>query len=194
MTIKKTTTVLAALGQHVAQERLKQNLTQLELATRAGVAYSTLRKIESSGQGGMAHYADVLLALGQLEQLPFSAMTVQPEQQRPMRKRARTPKVAQKPATLPKQGAARLSQKLGLDFPYDWSNPGISDTALIGKVLDKARFKDVSKTFAHYGHEKVENIANDLGIDLTSGVLGSLMPGIYRGLEHCRPTATNAHV
>ena len=89
----------------------------------------------------------------------------------------------------PQQAAVRLSQKLGLDFPYDWSNPAISDTALIGKVLDKARFMDVSKTFAHYGHMRVESAAADLGIDLTTGVLGSLMPGIQRGLQ-----ATTAHV
>lgn len=186
--------VMINLGQRIAQERLKQNLTQLELATRAGVAYSTLRKIESTGQGGMAHYADILLALGQLEQLPFSAMAAQPELQRSLRRRARTPKVAKKAAPMPKQGAVRLSQKLDLDFPYDWSNPAISDAALIGKVLDKARFKDVSKTFAYYGHERVERVANDLGIDLTSGVLGSLMPGIYRGLEQRGEEATAAHV
>jgi transcriptional regulator with XRE-family HTH domain len=180
MTIKKTS-VLLALGQHIAQERLKQNLTQLALANRAGVAYSTLRKIESTGQGSMGHYADILLALGQLERLPFSTIAVPPEQQRALRKRARAAKVRADVIAPAQQAAARPSQKLGLDFPYDWSNPGISDTALIGKVLDKARFMDVSKIFAHYGHDRVGSAAADLGIDLTSGVLGSLMPGIQRG-------------
>ena len=182
MTIKQATAALVTLGQHIAQERLRQNLTQLALASRAGVAYSTLRKIESTGQGGMAHYAAILFALGQLEQLPFLAVAAQPAQQHSLRKRARTTKVATQLAPPSPQTAARLSQKLGLDFPYDWSNPAISDTALIGKVLDKARFMDVSKTFAHYGHEQVESVAADLGIDLTCGVLGSLMPGIQRGL------------
>ena len=191
MTINQTTNLLSTLGQHIAQERLKQNLTQLALATRAKVAYSTLRKIESTGQGGMAHYAAILVALGQLEQLPFStisAQSAQPTQQRIPRRRARTPKVAGQ-LTSPPQAAPGPSQKLGLDFPYDWSNPAITDTALIGKVLDRARFMDVSKTFAHYGHERVERAAFDLGIDLTSGVLGSLMPGIQRGLQ-----ATTTHV
>lgn len=182
MAINKTTTVLVALGQNVAQERLKQNLTQLSLANRAGVAYSTLRKIESTGQGSMGHYADILLALGQLERLPFSTIAEPPEQQRAPRKRARTAKALDDLIPPPQQAAARPSQKLGLDFPYDWSNPGISDTALIGKVLDKARFMDVSKIFVHYGQDRVESVAADLGIDLTSGVLGSLMPGIQRGL------------
>ena len=190
MTINQTTNLLTTLGQHIAQERLKQNLTQLALATHAGVAYSTLRKIESTGQGGMAHYAAILVALGQLEQLPFSTISeqpAQPSQQRTPRKRARTPKVAAQVIPTPPQAAPRPSQKLGLDFPYDWSNPAISDTALIGKVLDRARFMDVSKTFAHYGHERVERAAFDLGIDLTSGVLGSLMPGIQRGLQAATP-------
>lgn len=189
---------VASLGQRIAQERLKQNLTQLALAAHAGVAYSTLRKIESTGQGGMGHYAAILRALGQAEQLPFAAISMPlsspsgaPLAHKSQRKRARTPKVAVATKTIaaPQPTALRLSEKLGLDFPYDWSNPAISDTALIGKVLDRARFMDVSKTFAHFGHARVESVAADLGIDLTSGVLGSLMAGIKRGLEKA-----NAHV
>ena len=176
------------LGQRIAQERLALNLTQLALANRAGLAYSTLRKIESTGQGSMGHYAAILQALGQLEQLPFSAATLSLAHPTPARKRARTAKVdksaaAAKAAGAPLPTAQRPSEKLGLDFPYDWSNPAISDAALIGKVLDRARFMDVSKTFAHYGHTVVEKVARDLGIALSQGVLGSLMPGIKRGLE-----------
>ena len=55
MTVGQTENALATLGQHIAKERLKQNLTQLALAARAGVAYSTLRKIESTGQGALGH-------------------------------------------------------------------------------------------------------------------------------------------
>ena len=105
-----------------------------------------------------------------------------PQQSRPERKRTRTARVVTQVMSPAQPAIAHPSQKLGLDFPYDWSNLAISDTALIGKVLDKARFMDVSRTFAHYGHERVERAATDLGIDLTSGVLGSLMPGIQRGL------------
>ena len=181
-------------GHCIAQERLKQNLTQLVLATRAGVAYSTLRKIESTGQGSMGHYAAIWLALGQVDQLPFAAMSAPLAQGLP-RKRARTPRAAAPilVATVPRLTAAHPSEKLGLDFPYDWSNPAISDTALIGKVLDRARFMDVSRTFAHYGHAQVEKVALDLGIDLSSGVLGGLMPGIKRGLQMTTQMAA-AHV
>ena len=189
-----TVNQISNLGYRIAQERLAQNLTQLALANRAGVAYSTLRKIESTGQGSMGHYAAVLQALGQLEQLPFSATLPSAAQRSPLRKRARTAKAAQviapaKTSKAPQPKARRPSEKLALDFPYDWSNPAISDAALIGKVLDRARFMDVSKTFAHYGHPVVEKVAQDLGIDLDQGVLGSLMPGIKRGLEK-----TAAHV
>jgi hypothetical protein len=77
----------------------------------------------------------------------------------------------------------RKSELLGLDFPYDWSNPAISDTALIGKVLDRARFMDVSRIFAHYGPAQVTQVAADLGIDLQSGVLGTLMPSLQLGAQ-----------
>ena len=183
-----TVSEISNLGHRIAQERLAQNLTQLALANCASVAYSTLRKIESTGQGSMAHYAAILQALGQLEQLPFSATIPSALHLTPSRKRARTAKpnkltARAENANAPLPAAARPSEKLGLDFPYDWSNPAISDAALIGKVLDRARFMDVSKTFAHYGHTVVEKVAQDLGIDLDQGVLGSLMPGIKRGLE-----------
>ena len=185
-----TLSQLPNLGKRVAQERLAQNLTQLALANRAGVAYSTLRKIESTGQGSMGHYAAILQALGRLEQLPFAGTTLKVEQTSPPRKRARASKTDEAKlaasatvANAPQPPAKRPLEKLGLDFPYDWSNPAMSDAALIGKVLDRARFVDVSKTFAHYGHQCVEKVAQDLGIDLTQGVLGSLMPGIKRGLE-----------
>jgi transcriptional regulator with XRE-family HTH domain len=177
-----------SLGHRVAQARLKQNLTQLALAHRAGVAYSTLRKIESTGHGAVGHYAAIWLALGQLDQLPFSAMfspSNQPSAESLPRKRARAPKVSLAVGAAPStpQTTPRLSEKLGLDFPYDWSNPAISDVALIGKVLAKARFMDVSKTFAHYGHARIKQVAADLGIDLHQGVLGSLMPGLQSGFE-----------
>jgi transcriptional regulator with XRE-family HTH domain len=184
---------LLSLGRSIAQERLKQNLTQLALAARGGVAYSTLRKIESTGQGSMGHYAAIWQALGQPEPLlSTSAHFASQSQPRKRARAARTPPAATPPQPSP-QETLRPSQKLGLSFPYDWSNPAISDTALIGKVLDRARFMDVSKTFAHYGHARVESVAADLGIDLTSGVLGSLIPGIKRGLE-INARKVNAHV
>lgn len=199
-----TSHTLSLLGQRIAHERLHQNLTQLALAKRSGVAYSTLRKIETTGMGAMGNYAEILFALGQLEQLAAwagrlahgASVAGQRADGIKRRRRARSPG-AETPAavaTPPPLGdatghatgtatAERKSTRLGLDFPYDWSNPAISDEALIGKVLDRARFMDVSKIIAHYGHARVAQVAADLSIDLNAGVLGALMPGIYQGAQ-----------
>ncbi len=201
-----TSLTLSLLGQRIAHERLHQNLTQLALAKRSGVAYSTLRKIETTGMGAMGDYAEILFALGQLEQLAAwasagrlahdASVAGQRADGIKRRRRARS-QGAEAPAavaTSPALGdatghatgtatAERKSTRLGLDFPYDWSNPAISDEALIGKVLDRARFMDVSKIIAHYGHERVAQVAADLSIDLNAGVLGALMPGIYQGAQ-----------
>lgn len=216
---------LLLLGQRIGQERLRQNLTQQALARLAGVAYSTLRKIESTGIGAMSHYAAILLALGQLDQLAAWAVAgsnadsntgtfARPADALALpRKRARSPRrhltaPASVPAlvsapepvqTITKTAGAmaspalqlaeaasqpvRKSARLGLDLPYDWSNPDISDAALIGNVLDRARFMDVSRVFAHYGFERVSQVAQDLNINLTTGVLGTLMPGIRQGAQ-----------
>lgn len=202
-----TSNTLSLLGQRIAQERLRQNLTQLDLSQRSGVAYSTLRKIEAKGVGAMGDYADILAALGQLDQLaawatagqfapPTGAVTDTSKQRRRARPKADTTVTAASQATFSASPLAnpastmmlsagtqplRKSEQLGLDFPYDWSNPAISDRALIGAVLGRARFMDVSKIFAHFGMEQVEQVAADLDIDLHAGVLGALMPGIQRG-------------
>jgi transcriptional regulator with XRE-family HTH domain len=204
-----TSNTLSLLGQRIAQERLRQNLTQLALSQRSGVAYSTLRKIEAKGIGAMGDYADILAALGQLAQLAAWAVAGQfvPQAENVVgnikqRKRARTTAgeafTAVRQPTFPSAQLApsvpsvvfpastqplRKSERLGLDFPYDWSNPAISDTALIGAVLGRARFMDVSKIFAHFGMAQVEQVAADLNIDLHAGVLGALMPGIQRGAQ-----------
>jgi transcriptional regulator with XRE-family HTH domain len=204
-----TSDTLLLLGQRIAQERLRQNLTQLALSQRSGVAYSTLRKIEAKGIGAMGDYADVLAALGQLDQLaawatagqvtlPPGAVKTPNKQRKRARSKADTAlppagqttfsalqRVAVNPAPvqLSRIPPLRKSEQLGLDFPYDWSNPAISDTALIGAVLGRARFMDVSKIFAHFGMRQIEQVAADLNIDLNAGVLGALMPGIQQGAQ-----------
>ena len=67
----------------------------------------------------------------------------------------------------------------GLGFPYDWSNPQIADEVQIAKVLDKARFDDISRTTAPYGLPLVELVAWRFGIDLGTGPLGAIMPSIH---------------
>jgi transcriptional regulator with XRE-family HTH domain len=202
-----TSNTLSLLGQRIAQERLRQNLTQLALSQHSGVAYSTLRKIEARGVGAMGDYADILAALGQLDQLAawaeagqFAPEVAADSIQRRKRARSTTAqvRVVAIPSTLSTAPFAtkvsfvtlpadkpslRKSERLGLDFPYDWSNPAISDTALIAAVLSRARFMDVSKIFAHFGAAQVEQVAADLSIDLHTGVLGALMPGLQQGAQ-----------
>ncbi len=63
----------------------------------------------------------------------------------------------------------RKSEQIGLDFSYDWSNPAISDSALIAAVPGRARFMDVSKIFAYFGAAQVQQGAAQMGIDLHTG-------------------------
>ena len=54
--------------------------------------------------------------------------------------------------------AQRKSLKLGLTGAYDWSNPLIKDTVLIGKVLEKHNFEDVVRLCAYFGVPKVKRV------------------------------------
>ena len=193
--------VLKNFGQQVQRQRLAQNLTQKALAEKSGVAYSTLRKIEASGTGSMGDYVGLWAALGLVIAPVFSTPPATPHVQRQRARRnaaidtaigitkgtgtaAAAAEIAtpspQVQNTAPLQ-AVPSPHRLGLDFPYDWSNAAMPDETLIAKVLQRARFHDVSKVFAHFGRAKVEQVAQDHGIDLQSGVLGSLMPGIRGG-------------
>lgn len=53
----------------------------------------------------------------------------------------------------------RKSQQLKLTFPYDWSNPAISDEALIVNVLQRGIYEDICRVCAYYGVETVEQVA-----------------------------------
>jgi hypothetical protein len=75
------------------------------------------------------------------------------------------------------------TQQLGLDFPYDWSNQGMSDDTLVAKVLERARFMDVSRVCAYFGLPKIKQIANQFEMPLNTGVLGSFMPSIERAQQ-----------
>lgn len=50
----------------------------------------------------------------------------------------------------------RKSDQLGLSFPYDWSNPNISDDALILNVLERGIYLDYCKVAAQYGLPAIE--------------------------------------
>ena len=52
------------LGQRARHARLLQNLTQAELAARAGISPGAVRKLESGGQTTLATFVRVAFALG----------------------------------------------------------------------------------------------------------------------------------
>jgi transcriptional regulator with XRE-family HTH domain len=61
--------ILTELGRRLRTERLNQNMTQQELADRAGVSVDTVRSIESAGNATLAVLAKMLRALGLDERL-----------------------------------------------------------------------------------------------------------------------------
>ena len=174
------------LAQPIQLNRLENNLTQRQLAERSGVAYSTLRKLESTGTGSLTDYVKLLQALQMNAQLAALGYNSNELPAPPIRRRARTKtstpiQLASEKPTLAVQSVVEnnlKSSRIGLSFPYDWSNPQITDEVLIAKVLDKARFDDVSRTTAHYGLPLVEQVAERFGIDLASGPLGAILPSI----------------
>ena len=58
------TEICALLGERVRRLRLAQNLTQTELAGRAGISFGAVRKLESGGQSTLATFVKCVQALG----------------------------------------------------------------------------------------------------------------------------------
>ena len=64
-----TPAILAELGQRLRSHRLNLNLTQAEVATRAGIGRRTLVKAEAGGVTTLETLVSILRGLGRLEQL-----------------------------------------------------------------------------------------------------------------------------
>jgi len=62
-------TVLAELGKRLARTRLRRNISQAELATEAGVAKTTVERLERGGGIQLESVIRILRALGQLDRL-----------------------------------------------------------------------------------------------------------------------------
>ncbi len=74
----------------------------------------------------------------------------------------------------------RKSARLGLSFPYDWSNPSISDEALILNVLERGIYRDVCRVCAHFGLGMVERLYPSLPVDTASS------PSLTRMLDNIK--------
>ena len=80
--------------------------------------------------------------------------------------------------------APRKSAVIGLVGAYDWSNPQIPDRALIGKVLDGARFDDVARLCSYYGMERVRRVARKKQRSAgAASTLSRMLRNIGRGLR-----------
>lgn len=67
--LKKNSDILFSLGAKVKALRLSCNWTRQELADRANVPYSTLTRLEQTGQGSMSTYIQVLRPLNAIQGL-----------------------------------------------------------------------------------------------------------------------------
>lgn len=56
------------LGQRLKQHRLSQNLTQAQLAERAGVGLSTVRRVELGKGGSLDNIIRITIALGRVNE------------------------------------------------------------------------------------------------------------------------------
>lgn len=77
----------------------------------------------------------------------------------------------------------RRSTQLGLLFPYDWSNPAISDEALVLNVLRRGIFEDICRVCAYFGVDAVGELA--VGVESVS--LSRMLENIKAGFAHPAP-------
>jgi transcriptional regulator with XRE-family HTH domain len=69
LALKTERDILVGLGGKIKRLRLDCNWTRKELASRSGVPYSTLRRLEATGEGSMQDYLKALRAVGGLDEL-----------------------------------------------------------------------------------------------------------------------------
>lgn len=94
------------------------------------------------------------------------------------------------------ESESRLSQKLGLDWVYDWSNPRMKESAFMRAVLQQGRFEDTLKVAAHFGISRIEKELAQMqkgyyGANTISKAQG-IMRRIRTGYEHVHESATDA--
>lgn len=81
----------------------------------------------------------------------------------------------------------RKSARLGLSFPYDWSNPAISDEALILNVLERGIYPDICRVCAHFGLDVVERLYPSLPNDIVGcPSLARMLNNIKKGFSRAQ--------
>ena len=106
ISFQTTAETCATLGQRARQARLSQNLTQADLAGRAGISLGAVRKLEDGGHTTLATFVKCVQALGAAQELEnllspqvTSIAQMERESEGAVRKRARR----SNPAPAPKR-------------------------------------------------------------------------------------------
>jgi len=75
-----------------------------------------------------------------------------------------------------------LSEKLGLEFPYDWSNPNMSESTLIALVLEKTRFNDILKIAFNFGLERIIEESRKISDNSKAEIINKYLRRIEKGI------------
>lgn len=128
-----------SLLESLQQYQVASGLTKRELAHRAGVRPELLSRLNSQ-QGIDTRTLNKLANALDLD------IVLQP------RRAPETPSKA---------------RRLGLSLPYDWSNPNISDIALIRKSLEYANLGDLTRLALEFGVDRLESEMRNMPAALT---------------------------
>ena len=118
-----------SLAESLQQHLSNSGLTKRELARRAGVRPELLSRLNSQ-QGSDTRTLKKLADALNLD-------------------------IVLQPKTMPSHPSK--ARRLGLSMPYDWSNPEISDIALIRKCLEYANLADLTRLALEFGVERLES-------------------------------------
>ncbi len=120
---------LKTTGQQIRQSRQQLGISQAELARLADVSRATIVGVEN----------------GSIKEIGVNRLNRIVEASRRPPRPARAPRMIE-----------RKSDSLALSFPYDWSNPAMSDDVLIAKVVERGLFEDMARVAARYGVESLQ--------------------------------------
>lgn len=128
---------LQSIGRRVREARLLGGVSQAGLALRAGVSRATINALEN---GSLKE-----IGVNRLSGIVSAAENLAPA------------RLATSDKTV---AASGKSATMNLSFPYDWSNPNITDDVLILKVIERGLFEDIVRVAAKVGMNKLRSAAD----------------------------------
>ncbi|GAB0154484.1 hypothetical protein MnBA_38840 [Marinobacterium sp. BA1] len=86
----------------------------------------------------------------------------------------------------------RTSDRLGLLFPYDWSNPEVPDDWVVERVLERQIFQDVVQVCLVLGIDHVRRVAQEMPDEITGyGRFWTVLDNIERGFANAKATISS---